>query len=262
VRYLLEIDNGATDHRLRARISTGLAGLPATTGTPFGAVTRAAVTTRARDYPLETPVRTAPAHRFVAVADERRGLALLAPGFFEYEWTPAGDVLVTLLRCVGQLSRDDLPTRPGHAGWPTPTPEAQCLGVDRIELALSPISADDLARGDAIPTLWEDVFLPPRGVWLRDAGALRPQSVDLALEGSGLVLSSVKPAQVGAGTVLRCYNATGVRVPGAWTSGVPIKTAHRVRADEREAQGLVIENRGRTVRFLAEPHEIVTILIT
>jgi alpha-mannosidase len=105
-------------------------------------------------------------------------------------------------------------------------------------------------------------LLPPRGVWLRDAGTLRPQAVDLALDGSGLVLSAVKPAQVGTGTILRCYNATGVRVPGAWTSGVPFKTAHRVRADEREAQGLVIENRGRTVRFLAEPHEIVTILIT
>jgi len=262
VRCVLDLDNRAIDHRLRARVPTGLAGGPATAGAPFGAVTRAAVTVRAADYPLETPVRTAPAHRFVAVARDRRGVAILAPGFFEYEWTPAGDLLVTLLRCVGQLSRDDLPTRPGHAGWPTATPDAQCLGPDRVELALVPVSAGELVRGDAIPGIWEDVFLPPRGVWLRDAGALRPQSVDLALDGSGLVLSAVKPAQVGTGTILRCYNATGVRVPGAWTSGVPFKTAHRVRADEHESQGLVIENRGRTVRFLAEPYEIVTILTT
>src|SRR5207244_1035300 len=78
-------------------------------------------------YPLETPVRTAPAHRFVAAASGPRGIALLAPGFFEYEWTPGGDLVYTLLRSVGELSRADLPTRPGHAGWPTATPLAQCL---------------------------------------------------------------------------------------------------------------------------------------
>ncbi|HXH62957.1 MAG TPA: glycoside hydrolase family 38 C-terminal domain-containing protein, partial [Gemmatimonadales bacterium] len=98
VRCVIDLDNRATDHRLRARLPTGLAGRAATAGAPFGAVTRAPVTARARDYPLETPVRTAPAHRFVAVADEQRGLALLAPGFFEYEWTRTGDLLFTLLR--------------------------------------------------------------------------------------------------------------------------------------------------------------------
>jgi len=35
-----------------------------------------------------------------------------------------------------------------------------------------------------------------------------------------------------------------------------------VRADERESVALVLEQRGRTVRFVAEPHEIVTILVT
>jgi hypothetical protein len=35
-----------------------------------------------------------------------------------------------------------------------------------------------------------------------------------------------------------------------------------VRADEHESLALVLENRGRTVRFVAEPREIVTILVT
>jgi hypothetical protein len=41
-----------------------------------------------------------------------------------------------------------------------------------------------------------------------------------------------------------------------------VKSAHRVRADERESLALVLEGRGKTVRFVAEPHEIVTILVT
>jgi len=262
VRCILDIDNQATWHRLRARVPTQLAGVPAVAGAPFGSVARPAVVIRAAEYPLETPVATAPAQRFVAVADGRRGLALLAPGFFEYEWTRRGDLVLTLLRCVGELSRGDLPTRPGHAGWPTATPEAQCLGTSRVELALVPVSHAEVERGDVIPSLWEDVFLPVRGFWLRDAGELTPAPIDIALEGTGLVVSAVKPAQQGSPLVLRCYNATGRRAPGAWRFGEGVKSAHRVRADERESTALVLEGRGKTVRFVAEPHELVTILVT
>jgi alpha-mannosidase len=167
-----------------------------------------------------------------------------------------------VLRAVGELSRGDLPTRPGHAAWPQPTPLAQCLGPHRVEVALLPLGATDLARGDAVLHAWEDAFLPLRGVWLRDAHTLDPAPVDVTLEGDGLVLSAVKPARVGAGLVLRCYNASERRVGGAWRFGDGIRTAHRVRADERESQELALEHRGKTVRFMAEPHEIVTLLIT
>jgi alpha-mannosidase len=207
-------------------------------------------------------VRTAPAHRFVAAASGPRGLALLGPAFFEYEWTRQGDLLLTLLRAVGELSRGDLPTRPGHAGWPTPTPLAQCPGVSRVELAVAPVSEAELERGDVLPALWEDAFLPVRGFWLRDVGELDLTSVDVTLEGSGLVLSAVKPAQQGSPLVLRCYNATGRRAAGAWRFGDGVKSAHRVRADERESVALVLEGRGKLVRFAAEPHEVVTILVT
>ncbi len=262
VRCVLEIDNQATDHRLRARLPTGLVSGVAVAGAAFGAVARGPVAAAPDDYPLETPVATAPAHRFVAAATEGRGLALLAPGFFEYEWTASGDMLLTLLRAVGQLSRDDLPTRPGHAAWPCATPFAQCLGPTRIELALAPVSALDIERGDVLPALWEDCFLPPRGFWLRDAVELDPAPIDIALEGAGLVASAVKPAQGGSAFVVRCYNATERKVTGAWRFGGGVRSAHRVRADERESTPLVLEGRGNVVRFVAEPHEIVTILIT
>lgn len=263
VRVTLEIDNRNRSHRLRARSAIGLEGVPATAGTAFGAVSRAAVSVDPAAYSRETPVRTAPAQRFVAAAHGNRGLAVLAPAFFEYEWTPRGDLLITLLRAIGDLSRGHLPTRPGHAGWPTPIPDAQCIGTTRIDLALVPVSAGDLERGDVVPQLWEDAFLPLYPMWLRDAPApLTPAPHDIKLEGAGLVFSSLKPAQIGSPLVLRCYNATGRKVAGAWRFGMGVKTAHRVRADEREAVALVLEQRGNVVRFVAEPHEIVSILVT
>ncbi len=262
VRVSLEIDNRNAHHRLRARLATGLAGALATAGTAFGAVPRPAVSADPAAYPRETPVRTAPAQRFVAAARAGRGLAVLAPGFFEYEWTAAGDLLITLLRAVGDLSRGDLPARPGHAAWPTPVPGAQCIGKTRIDLAIAPVSAADLERGDAVPQLWEDAFLPPHGLWLRDAATLTVAPVDVDLEGSGLVFSALKPAQIGSPMVLRCYNATDRKTAGAWRFGSGVKTAHRVRADEREAVALVLEQRGNVVLFVAEPHELVSILVT
>jgi 2-O-(6-phospho-alpha-D-mannosyl)-D-glycerate hydrolase len=264
VRCTLDIDNRATNHRLRARLPLGarLAEGSAVAGAAFGAAIRPAVLADPADYPRETPVRTAPAHRFVAAARGSRGLVFLAPAFFEYEWTPAGDLIVTILRSIGELSRGNLPTRPGYAGWPTPTPDAQCLGRTTIDWALAPVTAADLERGDAVPHLWEDAFLPVQGWWLRDAGMLTPASLDVTLEGTGLVLSAVKPAQAGSPMVLRCYNASARKAAGAWRFGDGVKSAHRVRADERESVALVLEQRGNVVRFVAEPHEIVTILVT
>jgi alpha-mannosidase len=262
VRVSLEIDNRNSWHRLRARVPTGLPGVPAVAGSAFAAISRAAVDGDPRRSLREAPVRTAPAQRFVAATRGDRGLALLAPAFFEYEWTAQGDLLVTLLRAIGELSRGDLPTRPGHAAWPTAIPDAQCHGKTRVDLALTPLTGAELEHGDVLPQLWEDAFLPLQGTWLRDAGILTPPPLDISLEGRGLVFSALKPAQLGSPMVLRCYNATARKVSGAWRFATGVKTAHRVRADEREAVALVLEQRGNVVRFVAEPYEIVSMLIT
>lgn len=261
LRCTLELDNRATDHRLRLRVPSGVPGVPAVAGGPFGPVTRQAVVPDAARYPRETPVTTAPAQRYVAVAAGARGLGLLAPGFFEYELAPDGDLRVTLLRCVGQLSRADLATRPGHAGWPAPTPEAQCLGADRLQLAVAPVSADELQDGSALPELWEDVFLPPRAVWLRQATPLEVPDIEVRLEGAGLVLSSVKPAAEDQGLVLRCYNARAEPVGGCWRLGRPAAGARLVRADERDGRDLLLADGGRTIPFRAGPRAIVTIRV-
>lgn len=257
LRGTLDLENDAGDHRLRLRVPTGVDARDVTAGGPFDAVRRERVAFDAASYPRETPVATAPAHRFVALGDGRRGLTLLTPGFFEYEHAAGGDLLVTLLRCVGQLSREDLPTRPGHAGWPTPTPGAQCLGRERIQLALAPAGAGDLAA------LWEDAFVPPRAVWLRQASPLSPADIDLRLEGEGLVFSSLKPAEgEGRRVVLRCYNSTGDRVAGRLVSRTALGSVERTLADERPGEPLALESGGTVLRFAAGPREIVTFRLT
>jgi 2-O-(6-phospho-alpha-D-mannosyl)-D-glycerate hydrolase len=256
VHCILDIDNRASDHRLRARVPLGPE--PTVVGTQFGQeIVPVAVPGRA-GASLEAPVPTAPAHRFVSVASGAGGLALLAPGFFEYERAANGDLLVTLLRAIGALSRDDLPPRPGHAAWPTAIPEAQCPGVCRVELALAP-----LAAGESVPAVWEGVFTPVRALWIRDAVGLTPARGGVTLEGAGLVHSALKPGQENesGAMVLRCYNPDDTAAAGAWRFSEPVRAAARTRLDEQEAVPLVLEDGGKVVRFKAGPHEIVTVVV-
>jgi 2-O-(6-phospho-alpha-D-mannosyl)-D-glycerate hydrolase len=261
VRCTLEIDNRASNHRLRVRLPTGLPRGSAVAGAQFGIEERPPVTADPRRYPREAPVTTAPAHRFVARAVGARGLAVFAPGFFEYELDRKGDLLVTLLRAVGHLSLPDLPTRPGHAGWPVATSLAQSHGIERIQLGLAPITKTELDGGTVLPELWEDLFLPVQGIWLRQATPLSPEPIDVRLEGYGLVFSALKPAERGEGMLLRCYNATGRPTAGLWHFGHPVRSAHRARADERPLHEIRLGEGGRIVPFHAAAHEIVTIVV-
>ena len=216
-----------------------------------------------RDFADETPVATAPAHRFAAAARGRRGLALLLPGFAEIEWTNGGDLLLTLLRAVGRLSREDLPTRPGHAGWPEPTPLAQCLGSQVVELALAPVEQAAVEWPDHLAELWEEAFLPVQAFWLADATDLSVSDDAIALEGDGLVCSAIKPAdQRSEGIVVRCYNARPEPVDGRWRFGRPRARAWRVRADERGASVADLAEGGHVLPFRAEPLAWVTYLVS
>ena len=262
IRCTLEIDNCASNHRLRLRSRTGLPGGPAVAGSQFGMREREQRHSDGRAYPRESPVSTAPAHRYVARAEGARGVAVFAPGFFEYELDDDGDLLFTVLRSVGQLSLSGLPTRPGHAGWPTATPLAQCHGRDRLQLGLAPITQTEVESGTALSELWEDLFLPIRAVWLRQASPLSPAAIDVRLEGYGLVFSALKPAEQGDGMVLRCYNATGKPTAGLWHLNQPVSSAKRARADELGLHDIRLGDGGRIVPFHAAAHEIVTIMVS
>jgi alpha-mannosidase len=275
-RLTLQVNNQAPNHRLRIRFPTGAPGVAALAGSQFGTVRRAPgavlsaeVLARKPGPPIETPVLTAPAHRFVAVTERMRGLAVLAPGFFEYELTPKGELLVTLLRAVGELSRSDLATRPGHAAWPAVTPLAQCLGASRIELALAPITEADSSDPARLERMWENAFVGIASRWIRDYAP--PSEADPArlpsgesrveLQGEGLVFSAMKPAEGGAGIVLRCYNSSDQETAGVWRFGRPVTAAFVARADESPLHAALLEDSGTVVRFRAAPFQLVTLLI-
>lgn len=258
VRGRLELDNQAVDHRLRLAVPMGLEGAELVTGAQWGSTRRPAPAPAAVPNTDEAPVATAPAHRFAAAARDGRGLAMLMPGFFEVEWQ-GGDLLVTLLRATGELSRSDLATRPGHAAWPVPTPLAQCRGACRIPFALVSVDAGQVAAGDVLPALWEDAFVPIQAWWLRDATAPVLPADYMELDGTGLVLSLVKPSEDGGGTTVRVVNTRDEGVQGELRVGVPRASASRTRADERDATTVALANGGCSVPVAAGPLALATL---
>jgi alpha-mannosidase len=130
-----------------------------------------------------------------------------------------------------------------------------------MQFAICPVSGPAIETGTTLPTIWEDLFLPPRAVWLRQASPLEMAPIECTLSGEGIVFSALKPAERGEGVVLRCYNARPMAASGSCRLSVPLASAERTRADERDPVDVPVERDRRTVHFRAEGHEIVTLIL-
>ena len=253
-------DNAARDHRLRLVVNTDVANGRTFADAAFTCIERVPIKVSAREARMEQPVATAPLHRYVSLFNAKRGTTVYSDGCTEYE-TRGKAILVTLLRSVGELSRNALPERPGHAGWPSPTPEAQCIGLFQAEFGLLLHDQRSAAVIDEIERTADDVLFPLTGETLRSALRVPEHYEGVELRGAGLGFSSLKESEDGEGLVLRCVNHLDQAVEGEWrlNSTMTISEAHRARFDETTLQR--IELSGTSVRFVAAPREVVTILV-
>ncbi|HKG58024.1 MAG TPA: glycoside hydrolase family 38 C-terminal domain-containing protein [Candidatus Limnocylindrales bacterium] len=199
VEFTTTIDNRAEDHRLRVLFAAPGGSNDSTIRAEghFAVVPRPVrpVWTGAAWY--EPPALTAHTSGAVAAGD----LLVLGRGLPEYETVPTRDgldVAVTLLRCTGWLSRDDLATRPGGAGPTIATPGAQCLGGSTFEYAIE--IAPGLSDGDLLRHSAD--YRTPFAV---GPAGVAPEPL-LAVAGDVLV-TALKGAEAGEGIVLRAVAA-------------------------------------------------------
>ena len=147
VDVTLQIDNRASDHRLRVLCETGTRALTHHTGAAFALLERSNRFEVRRRW-IEPPTSEACLHDFVAVKGATKGLAVGVDGLREYSVLhDGGTIAITLLRAVGFLSRGDLPERHGHAGPELATPSAQCIGTRSYRYAVVPLDDEtDVTR--------------------------------------------------------------------------------------------------------------------
>jgi alpha-mannosidase len=226
------VGNRARDHRLRALFPAGVATDTIVSDGHFYSNRRPVDIARHDDW-LQLPADTYPQREFSLVEDERGGLAVLARGLPEIAPVrgSAGGAgfALTLLRAVGWLSRDDLPTRRMRNAGPTlATPDAQCLGDGRFRYAVAAYAGDFLA---ADVKAWSERWrTPPLVVQGVDEGHLEGGTGLFAVSGYGVHVSAIKRHEARDTLVVRLYNSTDARreaalhfepsIAGAWRAGL------------------------------------------
>jgi len=266
------VDNQAKDHRLRVCFPTDLVADQAAADAHFDVLTRPIDIPAAEGWE-QPPVHTRHQRHFVDVSDGQVGLAVFNRGLPEYEVLRDGGrntLAVTLLRCVDNISRGGLLSRPEHAGLPCATPEGQCQGEHSFEYALYPHAGDwesvyraaytwhtpaYLRRGNEhegyLPNeAWTDhspdvLTAPVRLKALDLSGDLPPELSLLSLEPDGLVLSAVKRSEQGDALIVRFYNPTPEAVQATVTLFRPIRAAQLVNLNEEPQADLPVAEGGR-----------------
>jgi mannosylglycerate hydrolase len=145
VAWHVSLDNRAKDHRLRLLFPTGVDSVTHVRAeTAFGVARRLARREVPQDNRWEIPVSYGPTGGFTEAGGDSAGAIVFGEGLAEYEAVPdehghTSRIGLTLLRCVGYLSREDLVLRPsGHAGPGMATPGAQCPGHHAFRIAFEP----------------------------------------------------------------------------------------------------------------------------
>jgi alpha-mannosidase len=173
------VRNERPDHRVRLQIRLPKGTDHAVAGSPFELVERPLVGEGSEG---EAASPTWPARHVVMAS----GTAVFHEGVFEYEVIDGRELAITLLRCVGTISRERLATRPWPAGPGTLTPDAQMLGDTPIALGIwAGASIDGL-----LPT-WERFALPIVQAAATGGGDLPPIGSLLEIEGDA-ELSNVR----------------------------------------------------------------------
>jgi len=259
-----EVDNRARDHRLRVHLPTGVRAERSAAEQHFGIVRRPVALPQDDGTWMETPVGTYPQKSFVDVSDGARGLMVANRGLPEYEALTGNDgtvtIALTLLRCVGWLSRGDLRTRRGPAGPSLETPGAQMQGRWTFHYSLIP-------HAGAVPADrqgWEAAFReahrfarPLSAVRSRGGNGSLPASASLLEVEPPLVLSALKTAEDGDGVVARVYNTADAPAKGSLRLLAPHAGAEA--ADLNEAPQGPVETDGERVVLSARANQILSV---
>ncbi|MBN2469406.1 MAG: hypothetical protein JXN59_01685, partial [Anaerolineae bacterium] len=264
------VRNAAKDHKLTVSFATTLRPEQVAVDAAFQVSCRD-ITLPPSEGWLEDPTPLMHQRAFIDLSEGGRGLAVLNRGLpsVEVQQDAQGTtVALTLLRCVGWLSRDDLSNRRISAGPIVPTPGAQCLGDHTFEYAILPHAGDwravyhrayaynaplHVVRADThegmelreMPFIGVDLDWYNRVVkripWPR-SGKLPDALSFVTLEPQTLVLSAVRRGEPGRGLIVRFYNPDDAPVTARLASPWPLVEAYRLNLNEDREESLPIED--------------------
>ncbi len=262
------VDNRAEDHRLRVHFPAPLQTDFADYDGHFEVVRRPLVLPEYQPTWAEQPRPEKPQRHFASISDGRLGLTVSNFGLPEVEVIPgqgSTEIALTLLRCVGWLSRDDFSTRKGHAGPGYPTPGAQMPGEWTFAYSVIPHSGrwDQAAPGELPPYHQAFAFSTPLRALLAEPhpGPFAPRGSFVEVQDPRFVLSAVKTAEDGQGWILRGYNISAEPIEVRLKIWRDFARIHRTNLAETPLEPLALAPDG-SLRLPVRGHEVVTVRLS
>jgi len=254
------VENAAQDHRLRAHFPSGIRAAVSKADQHFGVVQRPVALPEWDPATwMEQPLGTYPQKAFVSVDDGAFGLTIANRGLAEYEAldTSAGtEIAVTLLRCVGWLSRADLSTRRGGAGPSLQSPGAQEIGRREFAYSIIPHAGDWAEGGAHVASVQH--LRPMRARWNRHGiGHLDWDGALVEVSSPAFHVSAVKRAEDGDGLIVRVYNTLDEPAETVVDAPVARGRVSRVNLNEEHIEDVARDEDGVSIE--ARRNEIVTL---
>lgn len=206
VEVRVAVVNLAQDHRLRVLVPLPFDPESVVTENHFHVARRPLAPPPWNGRSAELPPTTVPQKTFAAAEGQGVGVAICNRGLPEGElvdWRGRKALALTLLRCVGWLSRPDLRSRRGGAGPTIATVESQCPGRHEFAFAILPYAGDWHEAG--IQKLAHAWAFPPLG-WATNGhdGSLGPRVPLVAVSGDA-ILSAACRSEVTGDPLVRVY---------------------------------------------------------
>ena len=161
IEFDAEVQNSSADHRFRVALRSPIRATGAISDTSFGLVRRPLAPHEPRGTEVIYP--TFPHRSITMIESDTLSMGLASRGIYEAEVRAeqnGATILLTLLRCIGRLSRSDLATRDGGAGPELDTPDAQELGRHAFQFAMTSWRGSYLDAG-VMPQM-VTYLVPPR----------------------------------------------------------------------------------------------------
>jgi len=258
-----ELDNHATDHRLRVHFAAPFITEDVFYDGHYEIVTRPVGIPAYDDSWQEPPRPEVPQSQFTAITNGQLSLTIANRGLPEVEVYQNShgnnEIALTLLRCVGWLSRDDLTTRKGHAGpMGIATPKAQMPGNTSFDYSVIPSDGNwRVAIGQA-----EAFNAPLRSISTAiHPGVLRASGSFISNQSPAFIITAIKQAEDQRGIIIRGFNSLTSPITVNLKLWIPFKRAQLANLAEIPIQDIPIDPPGG-LSFHLDRNKIVTILVT
>ncbi len=255
------VENRAKDHRLRVHFPAPFTAEAADYDGHFEVVRRPIGTRPADSSWVEQPRPEAPQRAFTSLANGGDVFTIANRGLPEAEALQAespcshSELAVTLLRCVGWLSRDDFPARQGHAGPFLETPKAQMPGTWEFDYSVI-VGADRSACYRQARDFQSPLRASATGI---HSGRLPLGGSFVMVDNPSFVFTAVKETEDRRGWIVRGYNPGDGELSVGLAPWQKFGKAERVNLAEETIEPLTVGANGE-VSVRVRGHEVATVL--